>query len=448
MKTIRQRVTVLATLLAAGMFVGTALLMALVMRQQLTDNLDEGLSQRADTLGAVVTGSVATEMPGDEDLLLQVAADDGTIVASSANLAGRAPIVPLTSGGFHTIRIAGRPETFRVLLRAVDQTGGRDIVIVGSNYDHVTEPVNILVRILAVAVPVVVAVLAMLVWWLTGRTLRPVEQMRSELAEIGESNLGRRVREPATDDEIDRLARTMNSTLDRLEETVRKQQRFVADASHELRTPLTRMRTELEVALSHDDSAQSDRAQPDRSATERSVLAETVAMQSLVDDLLQVARSDANSPPLAMNTIDLDDVVFREIRRVIERGNVTVDASAVSTVQVVGDDTQIGRAIRNVLDNAERHATSAVCVALTEDGDRVLLTITDDGVGIAAAERERIFDRFTRLDEARSRDIGGTGLGLAISRSIMTRHGGTITLAEPEASGASFVLSFPPPMEL
>jgi signal transduction histidine kinase len=443
MRTIRQRVTVLATLLTAGLLAVVALVMVLVMRRQLTDNLDEGLNQRADTLAAVVTGAVPSELPGDEDLLIQVIAADGTVVASSANLAGRAPIVASSDGGFHTIRIAGRPETFRVLLRAIQRTTGQEFVVVGTNYDHVTEPVNILLRILTASVPAVVVVLGLLVWWLTGRTLRPVERMRSEVAEINERNLGGRIREPATGDEIDRLARTMNDTLGRLEEAVHKQQRFVADASHELRTPLTRMRTELEVDLAQNDTAQNDTSQNDtfRRATERSVLAETIAMQHLVDDLLQIARGDAHGTPLALTTIDLDDVAFREVRRIAERGIVTIDTSEVSAVQVHGDESQIGRALRNVLENAERHARSNVSVALCENGSGVLLTVTDDGAGVEPAERERIFDRFTRLDEARSRSAGGAGLGLAIARDIMIRHGGTITVAE--SHGACFVLSFP-----
>jgi signal transduction histidine kinase len=433
MRTIRQRVTTFATLLTAALLIGVAALMILVMRQQLTDNLDEGLKQRGDTLAALVTGTLPSQLPGDEDLLIQVIEADGSVAVSSANLAGRAPIVA-RSNGFHTIRIAGRPETFRVLARTIDQTNGPEFVVVGSNFDHVTEPVNILLRILAVSIPLIVLLLGALVWWLTGRTLRPVEQMRSEVAKIGETNLSQRVVEPDTGDEIDRLARTMNATLDRLEDAVHKQQRFVADASHELRTPLTRMRTELEVDLA--------RFEPDaREATERSVLSETIALQQLVDDLLQVARSDATTSPLPARTIDLDDIVFREIRRLAERGVVAVDASGVSAVQIIGDNTQISRALRNVLDNAEHHATSRVCVTLTETQGDVLLTVTDDGAGIAPSERERIFDRFTRLDDARTRDAGGTGLGLAIARDIMTRHGGTISLTDTRAT--CFVLTFP-----
>ena len=434
-RTIRQRLTLIAIALSAGLLALVAVVMVVVLRSQLTDNLDESLNQRADTLAAVINGTLPSELPGDEDLLVQVIAADGTIVASSPNLAGRAPIEPRPSGA-RTLHVAGRPETFRVLARLVERAGGSVRLIVGVNYDHVTDPVSILTRLLLATMPPVVALLGVLVWWLTGRTLRPVEQMRAEMAEIGETNLDRRLREPATGDEIDRLAGTMNLTLDRLEAAVRKQQRFVADASHELRTPLTRIRSELEVDLARPDDA-------DPLATERSVLTETIALQQLVDDLLRVARSDGGPAAAVANaTVDLDDVVLREVRRLTDNGRVHVDARHVSAAQVQGDGAQLGRALRNVLDNAERHATSTVTVSLAETDDHVQLTVTDDGAGIAPDERERVFDRFARLDQARARDAGGTGLGLAIARDIVAHHNGTIALADGPAT--CFVITLPP----
>ena len=204
-----------------------------------------------------------------------------------------------------------------------------------------------------------VLILALLTWWLTGRTLRPVDKMRAEMAEISGTNLGRRVREPDTGDEIDRLARTMNETLDRLEDAVRRQQRFVADASHELRGPLTRIRSELEVDLARPDCA-------DPTATERSVLDEAIGLQHLVDDLLQLARSDAGAAEMTAVPVDLDDIVLREARRLRDRGRVVIDTSRVSAAQVIGDRNQLGRAVQNLLDNAERHAVTTVTVTLDE----------------------------------------------------------------------------------
>ena len=282
--------------------------------------------------------------------------------------------------------------------------------------------------------PAVVIILGILTWWLTGRTLRPVEKMRLEMAEITGTNLGRRVAEPATGDEIDRLAHTMNETLDRLEEAIRRQQRFVADASHELRSPLTRIRGELELDLAHGVPV-------DPTTTERSVLDETIDLQHLVDDLLQLARSDDGFTELTLQPVDLDDIVLREARRLRERGRVNVDLRRVSAAQTIGDIHQLTRATRNLLDNAERHAATTVTISLAEIDGRVRLTVSDDGAGISTDDRRHIFERFTRLDDARTRDAGGTGLGLAIVRDIIQRHDGIINIED--GIPTTFVVDLP-----
>ncbi len=433
-RTIRFRITAIAATLSAVLLTAISLLMVVVLRAQLTDNLDEGLRQRSDTIAAVLADALPQELAGDEDLLVQVVLPDGEIVAASTNLAGVEPIAPLQPGTRRTGDVPGRSEEFRVLTRAVDTAEGPAVLIVGINFDDVTDPERIVSRLLAVSVPAVVLILTLLTWWLTGRTLRPVEKMRAEMAGISGTNLGRRVREPATGDEIDRLARTMNETLDRLEEAVRRQQRFVADASHELRGPLTRIRGELEVDLARPELADLD-------ATQRSVLNEAIGLQHLVDDLLQLARSDAGAADMTPAPLDLDDIVLREARRLRDRGRVLVDTSRVSAAQVTGDRNQLSRAVQNLLDNAERHAATTVTVTLDEIDGIGRLTVIDDGAGIEPALRERVFERFTRLDDARTRDAGGSGLGLAITRDIVERHGGTIRLASGPTT--QFVLELP-----
>jgi signal transduction histidine kinase len=433
-RTIRFRITAIATTLSAVLLTAMSLLMVVVLQAQLTDNLDEGLRQRSDTITALLATSVPEELAGDEDLLVQVVLPDGEIVAASTNLAGAEPIAPLEPGIRRTGDVPGRSEEFRVLTRSVDTAGGPAFLIVGINFDDVTDPVRIVSRLLALSVPAVVLILGLLTWWLTGRTLRPVEKMRAEMAEISGTNLGRRVREPETGDEIDRLAHTMNETLDRLEDAVRRQQRFVADASHELRGPLTRIRSELEVDLARPELA-------DPTATERSVLDEAIGLQHLVDDLLQLARSDAGAAEMTPAPVDLDDIVLREARRLRDRGRVVIDTSRVSAAQVIGDRNQLGRAVQNLLDNAERHAATTVTVTLDESDGIARMTVTDDGSGIDPAQRERVFERFTRLDDARTRDSGGSGLGLAITRDIVERHGGTIRLDDGPTT--RFVLEVP-----
>ncbi len=434
-RTIRFRITVLAVVISGVLLIGVSLLMTAGLRWQLTDNLDEGINQRADTIAAVIADTPPSELSVDEDLLVQVVDSNGAVLGSSSNLVGAAPIAPLRPG-LHTIStVRGRTDQFRVLVREISSRAEQVTLIVGVNNDDVTDPVAILSRLLAVTVPAVILILGALTWWLTGRTLRPVEKMRIELAEITGTNLGRRVAEPATGDEIDRLAHTMNETLERLEGAIRRQQRFVADASHELRSPLTRIRTELEVDLAPGNPI-------DPSRTERSILDETIALQRLVEDLLHLARGDdENVATAAFEAVDLDDIVLREARRLRERGRVMVDLQGVTAAQTFGDPHQLARAVRNLFDNAERHAVSTVAVGLAEAGGRVLLTVSDDGNGISAGDRAVIFERFTRLDDARARDTGGTGLGLAIVRDIIERHHGTVGL--DNGTQTRFVVELP-----
>lgn len=411
----------MAVAISAGLLIGVSLLMVTGLRGQLSDNLDEGLNQRADTIAAVVGNTLPTQLSADEDLLIQVIDSKGLVLSASANLSGAQPITSLRPGIRNISNVPGRPEEFRVLVREISSSSGQVTLLVGVNNDDVTDPVRILTRLLAVSVPAVVLVLGALTWWLTGRTLRPVEKMRVELAEITGTNLGRRVAEPATGDEIDRLAHTMNETLGRLEGAIRRQQRFVADASHELRSPLTRIRAELEVDLASGEPSDSKR-------TEQSVLDETIDLQQLVEDLLHLARGDDGFADSDFRPVDLDDIVLREARRLRERGRVAVDLKGVAAAQTIGDAHQLARAVRNLLDNAERHAASTVTVGLDETDGRVLLTVCDDGVGISPEDRDVIFERFTRLDDARARDTGGAGLGLAIVRDIVKRHHGTVEL--------------------
>jgi len=432
-RTIRFRITAVAVLLSAVVLVGVSVLMMIILRRQLTDNLDEGLNQRADTIAAVVVQGVPP-LSVDEDLLIQVVDQTGAVVGSSPNLRGAPPIASLQPGLGTVTTVPGRTETFRVLVREISSGPQPRTLIVGINHDDVTDPLAILRRMLSAAVPAVIVILGALTWWLTGRTLRPVEKIRLELAEITGTNLGRRVAEPSTGDEVDRLARTMNETLERLEDSIRRQQRFVGDASHELRGPLTRIRSELEVDLATGEPNGA-------SATERSVLSETIDLQHLVDDLLQLARSDDGLAEMAFEPIDLDDIVLREARRLRERGRVTVVSRDVTAAQTYGDSRQLTRAIRNLFDNAERHAASTVNVHLSEVDGRVRLTVDDDGNGIPTEHQHTIFERFTRLDEARTRDGGGAGLGLAIVRDIIQRHNGTVALDDGPVT--RFVISLP-----
>ncbi|GAA2113991.1 HAMP domain-containing sensor histidine kinase [Streptomyces synnematoformans] len=277
------------------------------------------------------------------------------------------------------------------------------------------------------------AVVAGVTWLVTRRALRPVEGIRGEMAAITAStDLSRRVPEPATRDEVARLARTTNETLTALEESVERQRRFVADASHELRSPIASLRTQLEVAAAHPELLDLDGA-----------VADTVRLQGLAADLLLLARLDAGEEPVgkpvALGALVREDVARREGAE----GRVAVVAGEVADATVAGSRSQLERVLGNLLDNAVRHAAGRVDVGVRREGPWAVLEVADDGAGVPAADRERIFERFVRLDDARSRDDGGAGLGLAIVRNVVVRHGGTIGVAEAPGGGALFTVRLP-----
>lgn len=427
---IRLRITAFATLTVAVVMLCAGLALMVIQERLLTDNLDEILDSQSENVErAVLTGTLprVLDQQGSEDAIVQVVYAGSEVIASTANMVGQRALDP-PNGEVQrrTSSLAIEDGNYRLLSRRV----GDVVIHTGTPIDDVEEASDALRTGLAYGIPAVTMVLGLLVWWLVGRTLRPVETIRAQVAEMSGNNLERRVPVPPTGDEIARLARTMNEMLARVQTSVERQQRFVADASHELRSPLTRVRTELEVDLDHPETA-------DASATHRSVLEEVGYLQRLVDDLLHLARADADGAGVD-KIIELSPLVEREVSRLaLDRVQISVSLSDSS---VVGDATQLSRLLRNLLDNAVRHARSTVAVATVVMGDVVRLTIDDDGPGIPEHARARVFERFARIDEARSSGSGGTGLGLAIAHDIVERHGGTIGVESSPLGGARLVV--------
>ncbi len=440
---IRFRVTAIAVVAVATVLAVVAFGVVLYQRSQLTAALDSTLRQRADDIAALVAAAetLPTELgASQQEGFAQLIDGAGEVIAASPNLGrGDQLAIEYTVGDPETLRtMTGLPvddDAFRVISRTVATRSGPAALHVGTTYDVVGESTDALTTSLAVSIPVAVILLAGLVWVLVGTTLQPVERIRLEVAAIGAHDLDRRVSQPATGDEIALLAATMNQMLGRIEESVTKQQRFVADASHELRSPLTRMRSEIEVSLR-------DKA-PVASSQLESLLAEVVGLQDLVADLLHLARSDAGSHSMSMELVDLDDLVLAEAGPLQLDGRVTVDMKGVSAARVEGDKGQLTRAIRNLLDNAARHAAGIVTITLCEEADTAVLTVGDDGPGFAPDQVQLIFERFARLDDSRSRASGGSGLGLSIARDIVHRHSGTIDVDLAGGPGARFVVRLP-----
>jgi signal transduction histidine kinase len=434
---LRFRVTALAGLAVLAVLTAAAAGLTLTHRGFLTSSLDETLGDRADVLaqrlgsGQPVAGA---DLPTD-DVVVQVVGGDGRLLAASRDLPQRR--IWSNTPRRTTVTDGTMPNT-GTDARVLATPAGDGTVYVAGTLEDVEASTTALLRSLLVAVPVVSAVLAGLVWMMVGRVLRPVEAIRAEVDRISAGDLDRRVPEPTTADEVARLAHTMNAMLERLAGATDRQRRFVADAAHELRSPLARMRAELEVDAAHPGTA-------DPAATAAAVLAETVSLQGLVDDLLLLAGSDAGALDLRRRRlVDLDEVVHGRVAGFRAAGEPRLEVGPMTPVQVDGDPDQLQRVVGNLLDNAVRHARSRVRVTLCEEpAGWAELVVSDDGPGVPAADRDRVFERFTRLDEARSAGDGGAGLGLAIARDIAERHGGSVALEPDGAPGARFVLRLP-----
>ncbi|MEU1464431.1 HAMP domain-containing sensor histidine kinase [Streptomyces sp. NPDC005727] len=367
----------------------------------------------SDDHGSDDHGSVADPTPQAKDPAI------GTIGDTVQERSGRAVV-------------DGRSAPYRFATIKATDLGGRTVLVhAGASLATRESAVRSTALAMLAGLPLVLAAVGGVTWLVSRRALAPVEGIRREMAAITASeDLSRRVPEPASHDEVAHLARTTNETLTALEAAVDRQRRFVADASHELRSPIASLRTQLEVGSAHPQLLDVPGAVKD---TER--------LQDLAADLLLLARLDAGERP-GQAPVDLGELVREEVgRRPADRTPISVDAG--EQHHVAGSRGQLNRVIGNLLDNAQRHARTEVVVRVQGQGDRIVLTVADDGGGVPAAERGRIFERFVRLDDARARDDGGAGLGLPIARDVARRHGGTLTAGEAPSGGALFELRLP-----
>jgi signal transduction histidine kinase len=354
--------------------------------------------------------------------VVQVLDAGGHVIASSL-----AP--PAGTGG---VAVLSRPGLLRVT-SPVTTPHGRLQVVAELPLTRVQQSVDAVVDVLRIAIPFLVVAAGFMAWLLVGRALRPVETIRAEVDEISHTTITRRVPEPAGHDEIGRLAHTMNDMLARLDGAARRQREFISNASHELRSPLASAHTTLEAASRAPDDANWQQVAAD-------ALAEQERISAIIDELLELARFDEASPDAQHQPVALDDIVFTEASRIL---NKPVDLGKVSGGRTVGDPTQLTRLVRNLLLNAGRHADRHIAVTLSEDEDTLHLIVDDDGPGIPEPQRDRVFERFVRLDDARTRDDGGVGLGLALVASITQHHGGRVSIDDSPLGGARFDVTLP-----
>ncbi|MFE3454929.1 ATP-binding protein [Nonomuraea sp. NPDC059194] len=396
---VRLRATIAATLVvAAALGLATAVLVV-SLRGSLEASANAEAARKVVSAASVLPLSIEAQ-PAER---LQLTADPDVQIAATTET------VPWET-------VAG---DFAIATMAVPTEDGTMTVYGRASLAGAEQALQTLNGLLLPGVPLLLAVVAGMTWFSVGRALAPVAAIRAKVADITARDLHQRVPVPESGDEIARLATTVNGTLDRLETAVERHKQFVADAAHELRSPIATLRARMELAEPTDLSTEA--------------LADVDRLQRLAGDLLLLARLDAGEP-LKAEEVDLGQVVAEESLR--PGAAVTLDISP--DVVISGSRGHLARLVTNLVDNAVRHAATAVEVRVRGKDGAAVLEVLDDGPGIPSEHREAVFDRFTRLDEARARDGGGVGLGLPIARDIATLHGGTLAVRD-----GGFVARFP-----
>ena len=438
-----------ARLLAVGV-AGVALALALgsvvlyaVLTVTVNRAVDDDAFASAQVVAAMVdANTVPDPLPVSGSQVVQVVDGSGAVVSGSAGADRLTPLLrpPELAKALagERISVPGSRAGLAGNLRAVAVQAGPESatrsIIVAAPVGDIEQSQRVLRNSLLIAYPPLVLIMALISWRVIGWTLRPVETLRSGAARISGSDHDERLAVPESADEIRALALTLNDMLDRLAAARGRQRAFVADAAHELRSPLASMRTQLEVAqhLGEGGELASD------------LLADLARLSALVEDLLLLARAGADAgPPSVRETVDVRALLVAMANRYAGE-RVTVSVTAGPAVYASVSPEELRRVLVNLVENAVRHAASAVVLSVRAEGGHAVLTVVDDGPGIPAGERERVFERFARLDDARDRDAGGTGLGLPIVRELLRRGDGSISLQDnPSGPGLAAIVRLP-----
>ena len=434
---VRVRVTAAAILALAGAITASALAADAGLRHERERIL---LSTAEEQARVVVTFNpelaAPLALPADASVqsgLVQVLRN-GRVVGASRLLRRFPPLwYPGDPEVMQTSDVLGDlARDIRVVAVPVTSNHVQGTVVVVTSLEQYDHSVAVIHTLLTVGAPLLLLLLGVICWLIVGRALRPIELMRREVAEVATVTGTHRVAEPANDDEVGRLARTLNSMLDRMQASTERERRFVSDASHELRSPIANIRTGLEVALHHP-------AGTDWPQVAAEVLDQNDRMDRLVSGLLLLARSDEGSLVEAGEPTDMAAVVASVVAAAPDRPEIRLSARP-APVRV--PPVYVERMVTNLVDNARRFAVERVTVEVGPEAGAAVVRVRDDGPGVPPAERHRIFERFVRLDEARDRDEGGFGLGLAIVADLARFYRGTIEVTDA-APGAEFLLRLP-----
>lgn len=449
-QSLRARLTLLATVLFALAVATGAVLVIVLQRYALLRVLDASSQRAATELARLVRNdNIPNPLPTNGGVTVaQILDAKNHVVGASAGPESDHTVSLLTPAQLAAARAGERFQVTTVNgtdLRALAIPVGRDTVVVFTDVTRVNDSVRVLTRAALIGAPIAVILLGLSTYFVVALTLRSVAALRHGAADISAAGLARqRLPVPSAHDEIHRLAVTLNEMLDRIESATARQRTFVGDAAHELRSPLASLRLQLEVA-------QRVGAEEDWPSVIDDVLIDVTRLERLVQDLLALARLDETGAGGRREPVDLRELVDAVVPTYANARVTVVDGAADDSEHPIvnGDREQLRRVVVNLVDNAVRYAHSQVAVDLKPqslgDGDRVLLTVTDDGPGLPPEERERVFDRFYRAESSRSRDSGGTGLGLPIVRDLVRAHQGNVELrARPDgATGLQAAVTLP-----
>lgn len=422
---VRFQATAAAVAVVAVALALSVTVLVILVGRTVGDSVSAAVLTQADEVAAELDGDVSkVQLAQAEGGVRVQVVSGGAVVAASRSLTGRLPLSSARPAPGESVvqtvdgAPVGRPGvTYRVAVVGTDRATGADRVVAFQSLTVARDAQKVVLQVAAVGVPLLLLLVGLATWTSVRRALRPVEQIRARTAEIGVADLSARVPVPAAQDEIAALARTMNAMLGRLEAAVAAQRAFISDAGHEMRSPLAAIRTEMEVAQRVGLGER----------TIEDLLGETGRLERLVADLLLLARADEGAMTLHRDDVDLDDLLQDERRRLRTRPGLTVTA-AIAPARTVGDRAVLARVVRNLVDNAARHAAGRVHLACGADGSTAWIEVCDDGPGVPPADRVRVFERFVRLDDARAREDGGSGLGLAIVGELVRASGGTVRL--------------------
>ncbi|MGH2659128.1 MAG: sensor histidine kinase [Actinomycetota bacterium] len=445
---IRARLTLVSAALMAVVLAASGGLLYFRLRADLLEAVDAGLRSRAEALQANLERSLGQEggLAEPSDAFAQVLGPGAEVIESSPGIEAGPVLTAADLAGLDEPRFFARDvvtveEPVPARLLAVPASDGR-VLVVGASLDDQREALARLGILLAVGGPLALILASGVGWVVAGAALRPVERMRAEAAAISASEPGRRLPTSGTWDEVDRLGKTLNEMLERLEQALQRERRFVDEASHELRTPLANLRTELDLALRRSRSSE------ELAAALRSAAEETERLARLAENLLVLARADRGRVPVRREPVDLAELVAHTVEAFALRAakaGVTIEARVPEGLRASLDPLRIRQAIGNLLDNALRHTAprGIVTVEVAHSNGLLSLEVRDTGEGFPAAFLPSAFEPFTRPDASRSREDGGTGLGLAIVRAVAEAHGGAAEARNRPAGGASITLRIP-----